>query len=255
MTDRRSRPSRRRRETTPFRIRGTRLPAREPGAFFTVRLVGEVRRPPEGEPHHPGPPDQLGSARRRLRERVERILAGCSALDPLGARDAANDGICAWFAPVPGPEVCGSVRLRVRRRDRRAAEEHHRFLAGVEREGAEAALRLDLLRDILADPDRRTAWWIDRHPDRLDDLSNLHAAAGPLRPRRAVDRDPLHEEVARFVDHLLADLRTPPQREIFLRALTTALHTLGSDELRAGAEKWRSVGSSADGETEDIRPA
>ncbi|GAB3124268.1 hypothetical protein GCM10027160_45500 [Streptomyces calidiresistens] len=251
----RPRSASRRRAVTSFRMRGLRLRAGEPGAFFTVHLAGEVRRPPDGEPADPGAPDHTGSARRRLRERVERILAGRSALDPLGARDAANDGICAWFAPAPGPEVCGSVRLRVRRRDRRAAEEHHRFLAAVEREGAEVALRLDLLRDVLADPDRRTAWWIERHPDRLGDLEDLHGATGSLRPRRVADRDPLHEEVARFVDHLLTDLRTPPQREVFLRALTTALHTLGSEDLRAVAGRWTPVGSPAAGEREGGVPA
>ncbi|MQS09445.1 hypothetical protein, partial [Streptomyces alkaliphilus] len=245
----------RRRATTAFRMRGLRLRAGEPGAFFTVHLAGEVRRCPEGRSGADGSPDRVGSARRRLRERVERILAERSALDPLGARDAANDGICAWFAPAPGPEVCGSVRLRVGRGDRRTAEEHHRFLARVERAGAETALRLDLLRDVLADPDRRTAWWIERHPDRLAELETLHGVTGALRPSRAAARDPLHEEVTRFVDHLLTDLRTPSQREVFLRALTAAPHTLGSDDLRAVAGRWKPAGSPVGGQGEDGGPA
>ncbi|MEV7088548.1 hypothetical protein AB0O07_22120 [Streptomyces sp. NPDC093085] len=90
---------------------------------------------------------------------------------------------------------------------------------------------------ILSDPDLRLVWWIDHYPDRIGELTELEGGLRDLKVPRDPSHDALRDEIVRFVDQLLGDIRTPQQREVLLRALTQTLEALGSTELKATAEQ------------------
>ncbi|MDX2546164.1 hypothetical protein ACOT81_27440 [Streptomyces sp. WI04-05B] len=177
-------------------------------------------------------------ARHQLRERVRRTLAFYSVLDADAAQDAANADITRWHNTDLGLEIRGSARLAVGAPEKTQAEEHLRRERTGSFERQEALSHLAFLQHVMSDADLRLVWWIDRHPDRIGDLDAVRTALQDLKPPRDPSHDVLREEVVRFVDQLLADIHTPQQREVFLRALAQTLQVLGRTELQAAAAQW-----------------
>lgn len=202
---------------------------------FTVKIDGEWNLH-EDVPLDHHDPDAL--CRHYIREQVSHILLRYSVLDVNAAQDAVNVFIARPFRPMLGVTANGSVQLAVRRRDRMLALDHLRTEQRGDVERQEIRRRLVFMQGILSDPDLSRVWWVDRYPDRLSDLETLEKHTGDLRPPFDAIRDDLRAEVSRFVDQLLADIHTPQQREIFLRALTQTLQNLGSPELQKTASHW-----------------
>ncbi|WP_307076149.1 hypothetical protein [Streptomyces canus] len=182
--------------------------------------------------------DLAALARHQLRERIRRTLAFYTVLDAGSAQDAVNADITQWHNADPRLETRGSVRLSVGAQDASLAEEHLRKEQARSLEQQETLRRLTFLQHVMSDPDLRLVWWIDRHPDRLHELDAVGTALQDLRPPRDPSYDVLRDEVVRFVDQLLADIRTPQQRQVFLRALAQTLQALGSTELHTAAAQW-----------------
>lgn len=213
-----------------------RIPSRVPSVFFTVRIDASWQLAETG-PKDRRDPTVL--ARHHLRERTRRALTRHTVLELAAAQDAVNLAI----AHTAGPEgdalaVGGIAALTVADADLALAKEHLRREQRGDLDRGDEHRRLVFRRRILADPDLRPVWWIDQYPERINELERLDTAVQGLRPPRGLDHDVLRDEIVRFIDHLLTDIRTPHQREIFLRALTQTLHTLGSTELRQTAETW-----------------
>ncbi|MFI8104003.1 hypothetical protein [Streptomyces sp. NPDC086023] len=154
------------------------------------------------------------------------------------AQDAVNLAIGRPLHPKDGLLSYGAACLTVAEGDRTLAEKHLRRRQTAELEERDAHQRLVFLQRLLADPDLRLVWWLDQHPDRIGDLTHLARETKDLKPPRDSDHDVVHGEVSRFVDRPLTDMRTPQQHEVFLRALTQALHTLSSSELQQSAASW-----------------
>lgn len=216
-------------------VRGDRLPSRDPSVFFTVRIDG-VWRPCENELSQDVNLAVL--ARHQLREQVRRTLVFYTVLDAAAAQDAVNADITGWHSAEPGLEIRGSVRLTVEAQDKALAEEHLRQDRARSLDQQETLGRLTFLQRVMSDPDLRLVWWIDRHPDRINELRDVKTTLQDLKPPHDPSHDVLRDEVVRFVDQLLADIRTPQQREVFLRALAQTLHVLGRTELQAAAAQW-----------------
>ncbi|MGE7389361.1 hypothetical protein ACQKM2_28200 [Streptomyces sp. NPDC004126] len=209
-----------------------------PSIFFTAHIHGSWQVPEEG-PH-----EQLDSvalparARHALRERARRTLSRYSVLELPAAQDDVNLAMARPIQPAGGFTAYGSARLTVDEGDRNVAHEHLRRAQLTDLEQQDAQRRLVFLQGLLANPDLRRVWWIDRHPDRLDALQDLEERVKDLRAPHDTDRDAVRGEVIRFVDQMLTDMRTPQQREVLLRALTQSLHALGSTELQQTAATW-----------------
>lgn len=142
------------------------------------------------------------------------------------------------WSPEPWLVIRGHAGLTTSDADQQLAEEHLRRAQSGDLDREETHRRTTVLQSTLADPDRRRVWWIDQYPERLNELDHLVKAVADLKPPRDSSRDGLQAEVAWFVDQLLNDLHTQHQREIFLRALTQTLRTLGSTDLQNTAARW-----------------
>ncbi|MEV7111123.1 gluconate 2-dehydrogenase subunit 3 family protein [Streptomyces anulatus] len=218
-----------------FGLRDERMPSRIPTLHFTVSVNGTWSLDGNAPPLHHAP-DSL--ARIHLREQAARILRRHTVLAIPAAQDAVNAVIARPLTPEPWLTVHGMACLTVSDADRALAEEHLRRAQHGDLEREETRRRIGFLRAILSDPDQRTAWWIDQYPERLAEMELMTAAVKTVTPPRDSASGTVEEEVARFVDQLLAEMRTPQQREVFLRALTQTLSALGSNDLRAAAARW-----------------
>ncbi|MFF3373516.1 hypothetical protein ACFYXF_11270 [Streptomyces sp. NPDC002680] len=218
-------------------IKDERMPSRVSSVHFTVRIDGAWQPLGDTPPPH-GDPSSF--ARHHLRAHTARILRRHSVLETPAAQDAVNATIARPWSPEPWLVTRGVVLLAVTGTDQDLAEEHLRRAQHGDLDREETNRRVDFLQLILSDPDRRAVWWIDQYPDRLGELAQLSKAVADLKPPRDSTHDGLHAEVTRFVDQLLTDLHTPHQREIFLRALTQTLRTLGSTDLQTTAARWLS---------------
>ncbi|WDM15146.1 hypothetical protein J3S85_28710 [Streptomyces lavenduligriseus] len=214
------------------------MPSRMTGVHFTVRIEGAWHPLDDTPAGHHAP---AALARHHLREHTARILRRYSVLELPAARDAVNATIARPMSPEPWLETRGTAHLTVAAADRTLAEEHLRRAQQGALEREETHRRIAFLQAILSDPDQRVAWWIDQYPERLSELVQLSTAVKDLRPPRDSARDGLDAEVVWFVEQLLTDLHTPHQREVFLRALTQTLRTLGSTDLQNVAGRWLST--------------
>ncbi|MEU8706031.1 hypothetical protein [Streptomyces sp. NPDC048565] len=213
-----------------------RLPSRVPSVFFTVCIDGSWQLAETG-PRDRRDPAVL--ARHRLRERTRRALTRHTVLELGAAQDAVNLAIA--YPPDPVHDaltVRGTASLTVTGPDLALAEEHLRREQQGDLDRGDEHRRLVFRQRILADPDLRPVWWIDRYPERINDLNQLNTAVQGLKPPRSLEHHALRDEIVRFIDQLLMDIRTPHQREIFLRALTQTLQALGSTELHQTAAAW-----------------
>ncbi|TDC76477.1 hypothetical protein [Streptomyces hainanensis] len=215
-----------------------RMPSRVPSLHFTVSIDG-TWRPDDGPPSQRHAP--LSLAREHLREQAARALKRHSVLEITAAEDAVNAVIARPLSPEPGLTVHGTACLTVSETDIALAEEHLRRTRQEDLEREELHRRIAFLRAILSDPEQCTVWWIDQYADRLAELDQVKAAVAGITPPRDSARDTMRNEVARFVDQLLVEMRTPQQREVFLRALTRTLHALGSTDLQNAAARWMST--------------
>lgn len=219
-------------------LHGERFASSVPSIFFTAHIHGSWQVPGEG------PQEQLdlavlpARARHVLRDCVRRTLSRYSVLELPAAQDDVNLTMARPIHPVGGFAAFGSAHLTVDEADWNVAQEHLRKAQLTDLDQRDAQRRLVFLQSLLADPDLCRVWWIDQHPDHLDALKDLKEQVKGLRAPHATDSDVVRGEVVRFVDQLLTDMRTPQQREVFLRALTQALHVLGSTELQQAATSW-----------------
>ncbi|KOU40666.1 hypothetical protein ADK54_21440 [Streptomyces sp. WM6378] len=149
-----------------------------------------------------------------------------------------NDIIATRVRIAPGLTARGEATLSARRQDRALARKHLRAERAGDLTRQEARRHLAFLQAVLADTDTRTVWWIDEHPDRLGELGELNEGLKDVKPPHERTQDVLRDEISRFTDRLFTDLHTPQQKEVFLRALTQTLQSLGSPELRATADAW-----------------
>ncbi|MET3983987.1 hypothetical protein [Streptomyces sp. PvR034] len=209
-----------------------------PSIFFTAHIHGSWQVPEGGAQEKLNFEVLPTRARHALRDCVRRTLSRYSVLELPAAQDDVNLAMARPTYPVRGFAAFGYARLTVDETDWKVAQEHLRKAQLTDLEQHDAQRRLAFLQGLLADPDLRRVWWIDRHPERLDGLPALTEGVKGLSAPHATDRDAVRGEVVRFVDQLLTDMRTPPQREVFLRALTQALHVLGSTELQQTATAW-----------------
>ncbi|MGW7351656.1 hypothetical protein [Streptomyces sp. NPDC054784] len=218
-------------------MRDERMTSRVPSLHFTVSIEGSWNSGEGPPPEHHSP---VSLARHHLREHAARTLRRHTVLETPAAQDALNAIIARPLSPEPGLIVHGTACLMVSDTDRALAEEHLQRTRQGDLEREETRRRIDFLRAILSDPDQRTVWWIDQYPERLDELSQVKAAGAEITPPRDFARDTVQDEVGRFVDQLLAEMRTPQQREVFLRALTHTLRALGSTDLQNAAARLMS---------------
>ncbi len=210
------------------------MPSRVPSVHFMVRI--DATWHPRGDDpleHNDSP----SFVRHQLREHIARTLQRYSVLDLPAAQDAVNATIDRPWSPEPWLVIRGHAALTVSDADLHLAGKHLRRAQSGDLDREETNRRVTFLQAILSDPDRRRVWWIDQYPDRLDELELLKVLADLKSPRDS-GREGLHAEVAWFVDQLLTDLHTQHQREIFLRALTQTLRTLGSTDLQNMSARW-----------------
>ncbi|MGW7359970.1 hypothetical protein ACWGI0_25900 [Streptomyces sp. NPDC054802] len=212
------------------------MPSHIASVCFTARIDGAWRPAPGQAPDHHDPAALAGH---HLRQRLAPVLRRHSVHAPAAARDAANAALARWLPATDGLEVTGSVQLTVSARDRDLAEEHARRQQVTDLENEDAMRRLAHLQRVLADPDLRRVWWIAQYPDRHEDLTSLEQALKDLPLPHETTDDGIRGDVRRFADRLLTTLRTPQQREVFLQALTQALHTLGHHDLKITAAHWQ----------------
>ncbi|MFF3691079.1 hypothetical protein [Streptomyces sp. NPDC002187] len=213
-----------------------RMPSHIASVFFTVRIDGAWRPAPgQALDHH----DPAALAGHHLCQHLAPVLRRHSVLDAAAARDAANSALARWLPAIAGLEVTGSVQLTVSARGRDLAEEHARRQQAASLEHEDEMRRLAHLQRLLADPDLRRVWWIAQYPDRHLDLTSLAVALKDLPLQQEARDDGIRGDVHRFADRLLTTLRTPQQREVFLQALTQALHTLGHHGLKTTAAHWQ----------------
>lgn len=221
--------------THPLVMNDERMASCIASVFFTVRVDGAWRwthADPAG--HH----DPAVLARHHLRRQATRLLCQYSVLDLDAAQDAANAVLMRWNHPTPGMETAGSVQLTTTGRDRDLAAEHACRQQDLDLEHEQQLRRLAHLQRVLADPDLQRVWWIAEFPDRLGELKELtDALQGLPQPHEAADDD-LRSDIRRFTDQFITAMHTPQQREIFLKALTQTLHTLGHHDLKATAARW-----------------
>ncbi|MEU8686877.1 hypothetical protein [Streptomyces sp. NPDC048665] len=189
----------------------------------------------DSAPRHRSP---AALTRHHLREQARQTLSHYDVLDAPAAEDALNVALTQPHDLPEGLTVHGTAHLSVTSRDQKLAEEHLDTEQRGDIDRQESRRRISHLQRILADPDLHRVWWIDQYPKRLADLPLLTTAVKDLKAPHDPSHDALREEVARFVDQLLGDIRTPHQREIFLRALTQTLQVLGSTELQTASAQW-----------------
>ncbi|BBA98478.1 hypothetical protein RVR_4668 [Actinacidiphila reveromycinica] len=216
-----------------------RLPSRVPSIFFTVHIDGAWYVETERAHQYRDP---VVLARHRLREHARRTLSRYTVLETPAAQDVLNQAIARPLNPGAGLTAYGVASLTVADSDRNLAEEHQHRQQQGDLERQDVFRRLAFLQRILSDPGLRTVWWIDRYPERIGDLKNLATAVSDVKAPHDSDHDTLRDEIVRFVDQLLADIRTPQQHEVFLRALTSTLQALGSTELQRTAAHWLPTG-------------
>jgi hypothetical protein len=173
-----------------------------------------------------------------LREQVGRTLARFSVLDAFAAQDAANTAIGRPMRPLPGLMVQGTVRVIAGKRSQVLARDHLGIEQRNDLKREEVRRHLAFMQQILSDSDLRRVWWIDTYPDRIADLKEIVGQTKDLKPPRRVSHDALRDEVVRFVDQLLNDVRTPQQREVFLVALARTMQVLGNRDLKEVASNW-----------------
>jgi hypothetical protein len=182
--------------------------------------------------------DPEAVARHHLRENARRVLADFAVLEVVAAQDAVNAVIGSWSATGAGLDVRGSAVLAVPPEDLDLAKEHLRTGRTGDLQRMETLRDITFLQQILADQDQRIVWWITHHPDRLEELASLNSQLAGLRPPSGLARDELRSQVIHFIDRMTAELHTPQQREMFIRALARALQVLGNSELQRTAEAW-----------------
>ncbi|MFJ8755324.1 hypothetical protein ACIREO_39360 [Streptomyces sp. NPDC102441] len=212
-----------------------RMPSRIASVFFTVRANG-AWRPTTQAPEHSDP---ATATRHHLRQAIARVLSRHSVLHLEAAQDAANTALLQSLRPTAGLEVTGTVALRVSAADRDLAQEHAQRQQAFDLEREEELRRLAHLQSVLADPDLRRVWWIDRYPDRHSELVTLRTALEDMpRPYEITAHDS-GGAISRFTEQFLTTLHTPQQREVFLEALIKSLQTLGHQELTTMATHWQ----------------
>ncbi|TFV33203.1 hypothetical protein E4K10_30505 [Streptomyces sp. T1317-0309] len=216
-------------------IADERLPSRVSSVFFSVCITGTWSLQGDALSQRRDP---AAVARHHLREQTRHTLTHYDVLDAMAAEDAVNVAITPQLELPEGLTVQCTAELAVTNRDRSLAEEHLRTEQRGDLERQETRRRITFLQRILADSDLRPVWWIDQYPERLKDFAQLEAAVKGLKAPHDDSHDVLRDEVLRFADQLLADIRTPQQREVFLRALTQTLQTLGSTKLQAVSAQW-----------------
>lgn len=214
-------------------------PARSsvPGLHFTLRLDG-FWRPYDGDI-----PDHLALAalaRHHLRERACAVLQRYTLDDTAAARDAVNTKIGRWTDPGIGIELRGIASLSLTRAERRAVRRWRRERDAVDLAHHQQLYEITRLRGILTDPQLRTVWLLDRHPDKPG-LLDRFADPSVLTPARSLEtsQEELRVAVTRFVDDLLEAVRTPEQKEVFLKVLLRALQEFGTPDLHARALRWQ----------------
>ncbi|QIY59440.1 hypothetical protein HEP86_39640 [Streptomyces sp. RPA4-5] len=214
-----------------------RMPSHIASVFFTVRVKGAWRPTHDGALDHQEP---ATLARHHLRQNITRVLCQHSVLHLAAAQDAANTALMRWLRPVAGLEITGAVALTASTSDRDLAEENARRQQTADLEHEDELRRLAHLQRVLADPDLRRVWWIAQYPDRHQELRPLATALKDLPLPHETTDDDIRGEIRRFTDRLLTALHTPQQREVFLKALTQTLHTLGHHDLTAmAAPHWQ----------------
>ncbi|MEU9117270.1 hypothetical protein AB0D04_37355 [Streptomyces sp. NPDC048483] len=215
-----------------------RMPSHIASVFFTVHVNGAWRPTPEqAHDHH----DPSALAGHHLRQYLAPLLRRHSVLDPVAARDTANTALAHWLPAPAGLEVTGAVQLAVSARARDLAEEHARRQQAADLAHEDEVRHLTHLQRVLADPDLRQVWWIAQYPDRYQELTPLATALKDLPLPHETTDDDIRGEIRRFTDRLLTALHTPEQREVFLQALTQALHTLGHHDLKTTATHWQAA--------------
>ncbi|MEV0374673.1 hypothetical protein AB0I10_33645 [Streptomyces sp. NPDC050636] len=217
-------------------VMSERMPSHIASVYFTVRVNGAWRPTHDEALDHQEP---AALARHHLRQNIARVLCRHSVLHLAAAQDAANTALMRWLRPAAGLEVTGAVALTASAHDRDLAEENARRQQTADLEHEDELRRLAHLQRVLADPDLRRVWWIAQYPDRHSDLEDLatNLEGLPL-PQESPDDD-IRGDIRRFTDRLYAALHTPQQREVFLKALTQTLHTLGHHDLTAMAAHWQ----------------
>ncbi|MFF4323289.1 hypothetical protein [Streptomyces sp. NPDC001568] len=212
------------------------MASRLKAVHFTVRINGTWRRT---ETDSPELQDPAATARDHLRRHTAKVLRAHSILDLAAAQDAVNADLGRWSCAAPGLTCSGSALLNAMPHDRHLAQEHALRQQTLILAHEEELDRLARLQGVLADPDLRRVWWIDRFPERSDALATLTTALNDLRPPDKAGSDGIRGDILRFTEQLITDLHTPQQREIFLKALIQTLRTLGHHSLKDAADHWR----------------
>ncbi|MFG3430371.1 hypothetical protein [Streptomyces californicus] len=220
---------------TPFTLSDEHLPSRIPTLRFTISVNGTWTLANHTPLEHHAPNT---IARNHIREHAARILRRHTILAIPAAQDAVNAVIGRRLSPQPGLTVSGTAALTVSDTDHALAQEHLRHAQRGDLEREEIRRRITFLRNVLSDPAQLTVWWIDQYPERLTELAQVQEAVRAVTPSHDSEQATVEDEVAWFVDQLLAEMRTPQQREVFLRALTQTLHALGSTGLQNAAARW-----------------
>ncbi|MEV5434118.1 hypothetical protein [Streptomyces sp. NPDC052701] len=219
----------------PLTLSGERIPSHIASVFFTVRIDGVWRLMHDAPlDHH----DPTTLARHHLRQEAARVLGRYSVLQLAAAQDAANTTVMRWHRPAAGLEVTGAVQLAATARDRDLAEEHARRQQASDLEHEDQRRRLAHLQQVLADPDLRRVWWMDRFPDRYTELTALAEKLKSLPLPHEPGNDDTHSDIQRFTDQFLTALHTPQQRELFLRVLSQTLTALGQHDLATATAHW-----------------
>ncbi|MGW4759412.1 hypothetical protein [Streptomyces chartreusis] len=223
--------------TYPLALRGERMASSLSGALFTVRINGAWRWTRTGPLDHHNP---AAVARDHLRRQTAGVLRRHSVLNLSAALDAANAVAGTWSHPADGLETAGAVHVDVAAHDRGLAEEHARRQQTTTMAQEAELQRLAHLQHILAHPDLLRVWWIAQFPERFNELTALASALQGLPPPHEAEEDDIRADIRRFTDHLVTDLHTPQQREVFLTALIQTLHALGHTELAKAATPFQS---------------
>lgn len=204
---------------------------------FTVRAVGEWHAA-DGRP--PDVQQPATAARDHLRRRIADVLQHRSVLHLAAAEDATNTVVGCWKTDA-GLQTRGRVHLAVPTEDRSLAEELLRRRQAADLDHEAQLYRLTRLQHLLADPDLRRVWWIDRFPEQHGELSGLITVLHDLPVPQEAEDDGIRGDIRRFTERLITDLHTPQQREIFLHALIQALKTLGHHDLTNAATHWQTA--------------
>jgi hypothetical protein len=214
------------------------MPSRLPSLHFTVVLEGTWQLDDSVALQHHAPE---AIARTHLREHIGRVLRRHTVHALPAAQDAVNAVIARPLCPEQGLLVHGTAHLTLSDEDRATADEHLRRSRQGDLEQEETRQRLAFLRSVLSDPSQRMVWWVDRFPGQIKELAAVDSALGSLTPPPADAHTTVQDEAARFVDRLFAEMHTPQQREVFVRALARTVEALASIDLQAAATRWLSA--------------